>query len=221
MKILIHACPRRMWYVSDFLMPMLREQGADEIEVWNDTEKKGNLAACMESFAARQGDGGTWHLQDDVLPCRDFVKRCRELDDGVVYGFCCPQFTDNPQLTGNVYQCDSWHSFQCVRIPDAYARECAAWVRSNRWQQESPNPKLYALLGTNKGDDTFFHEFMACYHGRDMVTNAKPNLVEHVDWIIGGSVLSPYREFYANAYYWEDDDLVRELKEAVKGKIQY
>lgn len=221
MKIMIHACPSRMWYVTGFLMPTLREQGADSIEVWNDTEKKGNLAACMDSFAARAGDGGTWHIQDDVLPCRDFVKRCRELDDGVVYGFCCPQFTDNSQATGRVYVYDAWHSFQCVRIPDAFARECAAWVRSERWKSESPNPELHALWKLNKGDDTFFHEFLACWHGREMVTNAAPNLVEHVDWIIGGSVLSPYRELYARAYFWEDEDLIRELKEAVKGKIQY
>ena len=213
--------PKRMWYVTDFLIPMLEDQGAEEIEVWNDAEKKGNLTACMDSFAARHGDGGTWHIQDDVLPCRDFVKRCRELDQGVVYGFCCEQFTDDPQLTGMVYQCDSWHSFQCVRIPDAYARECAAWVRSKSWEKQSPNPELHVLWHQNHGDDTFFHEFMACWHGRDMIRNEKPNLVQHVDWIVGGSIISPYRGFFATADYWDDDELVEELKKAVKGKVQY
>lgn len=220
-KILIHACPKRMWYVNGFLIPMLKEQGAEDIEVWNDTEKRGNLQACMDSFAARTGDGGTWHIQDDVLPCRDFVKRCRDLDDGIVYGFCCEAFTDDPQLHGKVYVYDAWHSFQCVRIPNAYARECAAWVRSGRWKTESPNPELYALWDRNNGDDTFFHEFLACMHPRDFAENAKPNLVEHVDYIIGGSVLSPYREYHARSDYWEDNDLIEELKKAVKGKIVY
>ena len=78
MKVLIHACPKRMWYVEGFLLPELKRQGADEVEVWNDTEGKGNLRACMEAFAARgTGDEGTWHIQDDVLLCRDFVERCR------------------------------------------------------------------------------------------------------------------------------------------------
>ena len=221
MKILIHACPKRMWYVEGFLVPMLKEQGAEDIEIWNDAEKRGNLKACMDSFAARKGDGGTWHLQDDVLPRRDFVKRCREIDNGVVYGFCCEHFTDDAQQTGMVYQCDSWHSFQCVRIPDAYARECAAWVRSESWKTQSPNPELHVIWNRNNGDDTFFREFMACWHGREMVRNEKPNLVEHVDWIVGGSIISPYRGFFARAHYWDDEALVEELKQAVKGKVQY
>ena len=92
MRILIHAVPERMWYVNEFLVPSLEAQGADNIEIWNDTEHQGNLAACMESFATRKGDGGTWHLQDDVLICRNFVERCRDLDDGIVFGFCCRNF---------------------------------------------------------------------------------------------------------------------------------
>ena len=36
MKILIHACPKRMWYVTDFLVPMLKEQGADSVLEWNE-----------------------------------------------------------------------------------------------------------------------------------------------------------------------------------------
>ena len=73
MKVLIHACPQRMWYVEEFLAPNLRSQGA-EVEIWNDVQGIGNLYACMESFKRRLGDGATWHIQDDVLPCRDFVK---------------------------------------------------------------------------------------------------------------------------------------------------
>ncbi len=38
MTVLIHACPKRMWYVEGFLLPELERQGADEVEVWNDTE---------------------------------------------------------------------------------------------------------------------------------------------------------------------------------------
>lgn len=220
MKVLIHASPVRMWYVRDFLIPSLQEQGADEIQVWNDIHRKGNLRACMDSFATRQGHGGTWHIQDDVLICRDFVERCREHDEGVVYGFCNEQFTDDQHQTGEVFVADSWHSFQCVRIPDDYARDCAEWFEADGWKQ-SPNPEVDILVMAGKGDDTLFREFMQQKHGTETVLNLKPNLVEHVDWIVGGSILHRWRGYLARAYYWEDEDLVDELKEAVKGKVEY
>jgi len=217
MKVLIHACPVRMWYVEGFLLPELRRQGADEVEVWNDTAGLGNLGACMASFAARSGDGGTWHIQDDVLLCRDFVERCRAHDEGVVYGFCNESFTDDPLQTGVVSVEDAWHSFQCVRIPDAYARECAAWLEG-----EGRTHTLYLLWKeSGKMDDSVFRNFLIDRHGRETVENLKPCLVEHVDWIVGGSVLHPWRGHLARATFWDDEQLVRELKEAVKGKVQY
>ena len=217
MKVMIHTCPKRMWYVEGFLLPKLERQGADEVEVWNDTTGAGNLRSCMASFASRTGDGGTWHIQDDVLLCRDFVKRCRQHDDGVVYGFCNERFTDDPYQTGIVSVEDAWHSFQCVRIPDAYARECAAWLDG-----PGKTSGLYLLwMKTGKMDDDVFRTFLLNEHGRETVTNLKPNLAEHVDWIIGGSILSPWREFYARAHFWDDEALVDELKEAVKGLVQY
>lgn len=82
-------------------------------------------------------------------------------------------------------------------------------------------PELQILVGRKTGDDTFFREFLQMCHGTERFRNVKPNLVEHVDWIIGGSILSPYREFSARAYYWDDEELVEELKKAVKGKVQY
>ena len=217
MKVLIHACPKRMWYVEGWLVPELRRQGADEVEIWNDTEGAGNLAACMASFRARTGDGGTWHIQDDVLLCRDFVKRCREHDEGVVYGFCCEQFTDDPQQVGRLSVEDAWHSFQCVRIPDAYARECAEWLEGEGRDHED-----YPLwIQSGKMDDSVFRNFLINRHGRETVENLKPCLVEHVDWIVGGSVLHPWRGYLARATWFEDDALVRELKASVRGHVQY
>ena len=218
MKILIHAYPKRMWYVEGFLVPELRRQGADDVEIWNDVEGKGNLRACMESFAARTGDGGTWHIQDDVLPARDFVQRAREHDDGVVYGFGCEAFTDDPLQTGRISVEDAWHSFQCVRIPDAYARDCAAWLFNGAGREHEHYP---LWISSGKMDDSVFRSWLVETHGRETVENLRPCLVEHVDWIIGGSVLHPWRGYIARACWWDDDDLVRELKEAVKGKVVY
>lgn len=215
MKILIHACPQRMWYVEKILMPMLKVQGAEDVGIWCDTERRGNLTACMDSFAARTGTGGTWHLQDDVLPCRDFVQRCSELDEGVVYGFTCGAFGDSLQQTGRVYAPDVWHSFQCVRIPDAYARECAEWYASGEWRKAG-DPDLFALQDLNLGDDSFFRTFLQIRHGREQFTNAAPNLVEHVDWLVGGSVLSPWRGFLARSALWDDHGELEALKHEIR-----
>ena len=217
MKVLIHACPKRMWYVEGWLVPELRRQGADSVEIWNDTDGSGNLAACMASFKARRGDGGTWHIQDDVILCRDFVQRCREHDEGVVYGFCCEAFTDDPRQAGVVSVEDAWHSFQCVRIPDAYARECEAWLHG-----EGMNNENYPLwIRSGKMDDSVFRTFLVEKHGRETVENLKPCLVDHVDFILGGSVLHPWRGHLARATFWDDEDLVRELKESVRGHVVY
>ena len=215
MQFLIHACPQRMWYVNEFLVPSLKAQGAEEVEIWNDTEKKGNLKACMESFAARIGDGGTWPLQDEVVICKDFMKRCQKHDDGIVFGFCCRNFGDRLDAYGNVYVVDAWNSFQCVRIPDQWARECAEWVLSEAWKEESTSAELPILWELGKGDDTFFHEFMMCRHGGETAENLKPNLVDHVDHLIGGSSLQQWRDYLARAEYFDDREVIEELKEAI------
>ena len=204
MKVLIHACPRRMWYVEEFLVPSLLAQGAEseEIEIWNDAEGRGNLTACMESFAAREGDGGTWHIQDDALLCRDFVKRCRELDEGLVYGFCSEQFTDDPGQSGRVH------------MPDAWARECAEWF----YAEGRHDPDLRHLAALNRFDDYFFREFCQRRHGRDMAYNARPCLTEHVDMLIGGSVINEWRGYWVRAQWFADPDLVDDLREQLKTK---
>ena len=220
MQVLIHACPKRMWYVEGFLVPALRAQGAENIEIWNDVEGRGNLLSCMDSFRGREGDGGTWHIQDDVLLCRDFVARCKKNDEGVVSGFCCEAFGDDLLSWGRVDASDLWHSFQCVRIPDAYARECAEWFFSGAWR-ELGSAELFRCAARGEGDDTFFYEFVNCRHGGEPVNNIAPNLVEHVDWIVGGSVLHSWRGYLARAAYWDDDKLIAELKEQVRGRVPY
>ncbi len=43
---MIHACPAREWYVTDFLVPSLIDQGIseNEISVWVDRDGRGNLS---------------------------------------------------------------------------------------------------------------------------------------------------------------------------------
>lgn len=210
MKVLIHACPQRMWYVEGFLVPSLLEQGLgrDAIEIWNDSEGKGNLISCMESFASRTGSGGTWHLQDDVLICSDFVKRCEANDTGIVFGFCSLGNRDKPEQHGRVYVHQAWNGFPCVRIPDSYARECAAWF----FEDGRHRPQLRGYAKTGRLDDTFFQVWMREKHGEETVLNMKPNLVEHIDWIIGGSVLSKYRPPLVTSHFWEEPERTEALR---------
>lgn len=219
LTVMIHACPQRMWYVDGFLIPSLRAQGVENIQIWNDSAKDGNLTACMRAFASCAGDGGTWHLQDDVLIARDFAKRARAHDRGVVFGFCCQYFLDNPACTGQVYVPDAWHSFQCVRIPDAYARECAEWYFSGAWKDADESGELLVLQHANKGDDSFFRHFLLDRHGLESVENLKPNLVEHVDVLIGGSVLHPWRDYFARAHFWDDAELVEALRRRLQARV--
>ena len=98
MKVMIHAVPKRLWYVENYLIPSID----GDVSVWVDDKGLGNLQSCMAAFASCKG-GETWHLQDDVLLCRDFKERTEGLE-GVVFGFCCEQFEDDPALIGRVYQ---------------------------------------------------------------------------------------------------------------------
>ena len=214
---MIHAVPERMWYVEGYLIPALEAQGVDRIRIWNDAQHRGNLTACMEAFASMAGDGGTWHIQDDVLPCRDFALRCRTFDAGVAWGFCCEYFYDDVQQAGFVYPEDAWHSFQCVRIPNAYARDCAEWFFSGRWR-ELEDPQLDVLFEDNRGDDSFFRAWLQETRPAEAVLNVRPCLVEHVDLWIGGSALHQWRDYTARAYWFDDKDLVDELRRQLKAK---
>ncbi len=216
MRYMIHACLARMWYVSKYLIPSMLEQGIDrdDIIVRCDYERKGNLISCMESFAScRDSPGGTWHLQDDVLICRDFAEQTKRLSgDNVVCAFCYSGYEDGIPLTGWVHPVLMWNStFPCVYIPNSLAAECSDWFYS-----EATADPLYAnWVRSGKMDDNFFHAFCVTKHPNMMVLNYAPHLVEHVDYIIGGSTINQWRGHICRGYYFDDDALVEELTRKV------
>jgi len=208
-KFMIHACPDRMWYVEDFLVPSMRAQGITNITIWNDKDGIGCLDSCMKSFESCEGDGGTWHLQDDVLICHDFAYACEEYDEGVACGFCHILFEPfNRPVPGEAPPIYMFNSFPCIRIPDPIARECAEWY----YTDAQFRPEYQDWVKSKKHDDGFWHDFYVERHPRDWVMNLVPALVEHVDWLIGGSVVNDWRGYICRATYWEDEDLVTELK---------
>lgn len=205
MKVLIHAVPTRMWYVEKFLAPSLEAQGLDPV-IWNDSTGYGCLESCLRSFEAGLAD---WHIQDDVLICRDFAERIKDLD-GVVVGFCHSRYEDDSQCVGRIYPPDLWHGFPCVRIPIDMAREFVQWVRGTH----HTDPGAVWNIQNNKGDDYLFWLFFNTVHPYDMATNIP--LVEHVDYLIGGSIVSEYRGYWCRNDLWTDETLVDELKEKLK-----
>ena len=54
-----------------------------------------------------------------------------------------------------------------------------------------------------------------CRHGGETAENLKPNLVDHVDHLIGGSSLQQWRDYLARAEYFDDREVIEELKEAI------
>lgn len=218
MKILIHAVPQRLWYVTNFMLPQLREQGYEETQIFLDDRKLGNLEACLQSFEQLPDEGGTWHLQDDVLLARDFIRRADPPMADVASGFCCIPFGDSPYTIGRVYQPDLWHSFQCIYIRNALAKEFAAWVRGGHFI-ESPNLNLPALQRAGKGDDSFFREFLFCRHPGISAYNFTPNLVEHIDWLIGGSTLTvggSWHHDLPRSALWEEESETLALQTRIR-----
>lgn len=210
---MIHAYPKRMWYVEQYLIPSMLAQGIDKasIIVYNDVNRDGNLLACMKAFASvTNDDKSTWHLQDDVLICRDFKKRTEEYDSykGVVCGFSSLQYDgDIKENIGSVNCNKAWFSFPCIHIPNQWARGCAEWVQ--KFIIGNPVYERFWKDGVN--DDWAFKGYLKDFHSDVNAINLSPCLVDHVDYLIGGGSGVKQRKRPVRAQYWTDDDLVKEL----------
>lgn len=215
MRYLIHECNARKWYVDRFLIPSMLEQGipTDYISVWLDKENKGNLFSCMESFLdCKNREGGTWHLQDDVIISRDFKKRTFKDFDEVVCGFCGKEIS-NVEQHGYVWPNRMWFSFPCIYIPNYISYECAEWFYREGQYEE----RFKERVSKGKSDDYIFLRFLVENHREDVdVINLRPNLVDHIDYILGGSVLNMQRKRDARSAHFVDSDLVEKLREEIK-----
>ena len=215
MRYMIHSAPERQWYVDEMLVPSMLEQGIREkdILIRCDTERKGNLVSCMESFlwCGQNADGGTWHLQDDILISRNFAERTKQHDSGLVCGAVMKDWGPNWLKDGEQSILDHWYSFQCIRIPDSLAGECAAWFFTDASQRSQPEYRNRVLR--KKHDDDFFRFFMTEKHANMRCVNLKPNIVDHIDCLIGGTLINGERETKINrTAFFEDDDLVEALE---------
>ena len=210
-KYIIHACEERLKYVENYLIPSMIEQGISDsaIELCCDDYHIGNLSRCMEIFSTMTGDGGAWHLQDEIVICRKFKEITESYDDGktIVCGFVWDKDV-NVDYVGYVEPQYMW-TFPCIYIPNHMARGCAEWF----YNKASKDPKYKLWVMENRYDDYFFQEYIKTYYPTIEVLNLKPNLVDHIDYLLGGTLVDKWRKDYqVRAAWFEDLDLVEELE---------
>ena len=221
MKYMIHACPPRMWYVDNFLLPSMQAQGIarEDVTVWNDKAGAGNLKSFVQSMklCGVLNDRGVWHLQDDVILSSSFAERTAELEqiraEPVICGFGCNFGDGTVDFKDKTPVKFLWYSFPCVFISNMLACEFAEWFE----QVAATSPGFRENLDSGKMDDWFFRSFMLARHQNDHVFHATPALVDHVDYLIGGSQVNQLRTRKINrAQYWEEPELVEKLVERLE-----
>lgn len=220
-NIIIHTCNSREKYVREILVPSLVDQGIDEgsIFVWQDYFEIGNLQSFLSCADWVSGTlertSASWHLQDDVCVSKHFKKTIEKYNQGIVCGFCCKTF--NPRHIvkfGRVPARNMWFSFPCIRIPNSYLKEFLDWMQG---QDILENERYRKWYEEGKNDDVFFYQFIKRYHNREYVINLNPNIVEHIDYLIGGSQVNVERIADSRAFYWGEDQVVKELEEKLGG----
>ena len=221
MKYMIHACPKRMWYVNDFLIPDMLRQGisVDDIIIWNDEKEEGNLTAWRKSCEYIKGnfpvEEGIWHLQDDVVLSNDFAEKSVEMAkmDMIVNAFVSKRA--NPKKYASVGKRlvrRYWFSFPCLYIPNRYIHSFVRWYYENGVVEEP----YKSVIDQNKGDDYLFWVAVKVFHRTEYIYNLAPNLADHIDYLLGGSVCNGQRGGYATAEYFEDHKKVEELALAIQ-----
>lgn len=223
MKYMIHSCNSRKWYVDEFLVPSMIEQGIkkDDIYVYNDDKCEGNLVSWVVSCHVAYemwGEQNVWHLQDDVIICSKFKERTEALEEvpvKVICGFTCHYDDDRGPGLKEAYN-HMWYSFPCIRIDGKLAKLFAEWADTYVWR----DPQFGFYVRNKKGDDFIFRVYIESYFPRELVINLTPNLVDHVDYLVGGTTVNHNRKLQGKdirSIYWlpEDEHLVDELEERI------
>ena len=222
---MIHCCPKRLWYVRDFLLPSMLEQGIDgsHIFIYNDKNKIGNLRAWVDScnrLAVLSKDKSiehVWHLQDDVVISKNFKKVTEEYDDvpiQLICGFTCCY--DEKPLTGTHQLIEEkfWYSFPCIRISTKLTTEFANWANCNLWQSKH----FASAVRRNNCDDLIFKEWLYDNYGDLYEHNLCPNIVNHIDKWIGGSQCNQQRSDDQDTMsaFWEDSGELEKIEKELK-----
>lgn len=206
-KYLIHAVPKREWYVKEFLIPSMHNQGItnDDIIVYMDSNHDGNLKSFIKSCTGLKYD--CWHLQDDVVLSSKFKEETQKYYADVVNGFCNIYSKENPP--GYCFPGNMWYSFPCIFIKKDILNNFLAWLDEDARLDET----LVGWIKANKYDDSLFRHFMIHEYPITRVYNMAPNIVNHVDYLLGGSLTNSSRkgDKDVSSIYWEEQQLLEDL----------
>lgn len=207
---LIHTCNSRFWYVKEYLIPSMMLQGipAQNIFVYRDYNELGNLRAFIDSCnrasiqCQKKGIDGLWHLQDDVIISDNFAQQTQIYDNGIVCGFTCNYDTKPEEGYFRLCEQKMWFSFPCIRIPTSILTEFTAWANGNLWQSKY----FRQWVRRNKGDDMIFKEWLYDNYPSMTHLNLAPNIVNHIDKYIGGTICNKQRDTEQDtmSIFWED-----------------
>lgn len=218
MKYMIHTHPKRLWYVQNYLVKDMLKQGIkkEDIIIVNDSKGLGNLQAFINSLELVTDD--TWHLQDDVLLSSKFKIKTEVLGkmNMIVSGFCFYDFNMGCTLCqGFTRPIFMYMTFPCIFIPKRYSDEFKEWVKIPLVKE-----KHKTFFESGKCDDQLFYQYVLEIHRGDEIYNCYECLVDHVDYLLGGSSINE-RDGVVRATYWYENErnieLEKELKE--EGKI--
>lgn len=219
MKYMIHSVPKRRWYVDNYLIPSMKEQGIkdEDIYLYEDVYMIGNLPSFLESLKwineNLSNERGLWHLQDDIIISRDF-KEVTEIEgkEWVVNGFVNKNYA-NIEKDGLVKPKDYWYSFPCVYIPNKYIDDFLNWIEVVKGKAPFRN-----RYNQKRCDDWFFYKFLEEEFPIDYMYNLKPNLVDHVDYLLGYTTGKRSKK-QVRSEYFEDLDKVIELERKIKNEL--
>ena len=76
------------------------------------------------------------------------------------------------------------------------------------WIAHGRNEAYKNWISANKYDDSLFMAFLKEQYPLMTILNLKPNLVNHIDYLIGGSIVNPKRAKDAVSIYWDDIELL-------------
>lgn len=212
--IMIHCVPARLKYVLYFIIPALEKQFVRRIIVFNDKDLSGNLTSFINSLKILPDYGCTWHLQDDILISNRFAEVINKSTGDITCGFSSvfDKFMDPVVVPRQM-----WWSFPCIKIPNKYNKEFIAWCNRDNIKCK----KYRDCFDQNKGDDALFREFLEDNYPDCKIVNLIPNIVNHIDYMLGGSVSNPnrYRQIKkVLSKNWPEDEkyLLVELEEKLK-----
>jgi hypothetical protein len=220
---MIHTCEDRYWYVKDFLLPSMIKQGInqDHILVYRDKNRIGNLRAWVHScnrlsFQARYARiKNVWHLQDDVVISNDFKKITEEYENHeIVCGFTCGYDKEPQAGTFLLEDRLMWYSFPCINISTVLTTSFANWANGNLWQSQH----FKEAVKKNNCDDLIFREWLYDNHGSIEEINLAPNVVNHIDKWLGGSICNKQRDPDKDtmSIFWEDKGELATLKKELE-----